>query len=289
MNGEILFLIAPSNKEIGNITYNSLVRHPDLSLLKTYGFYIFDESNRKEWKIYDNKYINILNICEKFKKYYSMAVVLSGNTFINTDNIYPFVSLIQKYNYILESKKKIIAGTPYFEERKPFLEVFSKINQINEFGNLFKNEVNSIIDLDFCFINLELLADLTSPLKFITNINFYNSHPQMLLNSLFLKYSVLIDEKIYLKKNNLNCGHVKGDVQFFKDAYVFKLTENYFPFKNLDSKNYNLNTFNYFIFNKLFDEYKKLENNIIDEKFSLYLEETYFKTYFANILLRTMN
>jgi len=76
-NGEILFIIVPSEENFKKVTVNSLLRHEkQFGFLETYGFYFFEEKNKHEWCVYDNVYLNILNICVKFKDHYDYAVVL---------------------------------------------------------------------------------------------------------------------------------------------------------------------------------------------------------------------
>lgn len=287
--GEILFIIVPYDKNFSKITYNSLKRHPELSLIQTYGFYIFNDENKDEWNVYDNKYLNILHICEKYKKYYDMAIILSGNIFFSTDDIFPFVKLIEKYSVIMERKKVLIAGTPYFEDVKSDIEYFSQINEVNLHGNIFKNKVNKIIDLDFSFINLNLLCDFISPLAFSEKFKTYNINEHTLINNIMFKYSLLIEENIFLKKNTKNSSNIKKITRHFNDYFIYKFTDDYFPLKQLTDSNLNLNSYNYYIFNRFYDEFKKNDESLFSEKFNLDVEESFIKTAFIDVLKNTID
>lgn len=291
--GEILFIIVPYDKNFSKITYNSLKRHPELSLIQTYGFYIFNDENKDEWNVYDNKYLNILHICEKYKKYYDIAIVMSGDIFFHSKSIFSFISLIETLqDFFIKNTDILIAGFPYLNDS-------FTIKNINDFDtdkivnfsheylsikNVIKNEFQFMIDFDFCFVNMHCLSDTISILDFINNYKIDYKFEQHLLNILLNQNTYTIDksvnlyftEKIYkqdLRNKLLKNKNIKKD--------VYKFTDGFFPLPKLKHDS-DINMINYYIFNKLYEVYLELDKTKLDDELSYYIEDTYLKTKFVD-------
>lgn len=295
LNGEILFIIAPSNKDFKDITYQSLVRHLDITTLKTYGFYIFEEDNKNEWNVYENKYLNILNICYEYKDYYDTAIVLSGNIFFNLKTFYSFKllldSIISKH---FTAKNDLIVGFPYLNNynninrysKSNFLKnylVDDLSNEYYEILKLYENTGKTYIDLDFCFINLNALNDNIKPFEIASKIQHKNQ--QILLNSILLGHTQLAKTPNFYFKQNIYESELTS--LNTKNALVYKFTENYFPLKKLYTTllDKNRRLINYHIFNKLYEEYKNIDNSKLNEDLCVYIEDNYIKTSFTESIV----
>ena len=292
LNGEILFIIAPSDPSFKDITYQSLVRHLDISILKTYGFYIFDESNKDEWNIYDNKYLNIFNICYKFQDYYEIAIILSGNIFFNMKNFQTFKIFLDKLIAKHFTKNKdLIVGFPYLTKKREysFIRDFHVDNINNDYNKIIKkfgNQSFNLIDLDFCFLNLKRLNMYLNILEFTNGLKIKEKNPQLILNAILLSYIKTINwSKSYLKQNvyEKELNHLLEK----SNPFVYKFTDNYFPLVELtNNKNIpdEIKYINYYIFNRLYEEYKNIDNSQLDDKISFYIEDNYMKTKFVDLL-----
>lgn len=291
LNGEILFIIAPSHNAFKDITHQSIVRHEDIQVLKTYGFYIMDKNNEKDWKIYDNKYLNILNVCYRFKDNYDTAIVLSGNIFLNLKSFQQFKDFLNSIliSHFLE-KNDFIVGFPYLnkEQKVNFLKNYLIDNIDNEYHkilNLYKNTDKIFIDLDFCFINLTVINNYIKPFEFFKKLKFIKN-PQLYLNLVLLDYiQIAKTPNIYFKQNIYGaelsslCG---------TNPFIYKFTDNFFPLKKLiDSKlNQGTTLINYYIFNRLYDEYLKIDKTKLDDDLCFYIEDNYIKTYFTENIIK---
>lgn len=301
-SGEILFIIAPSNQQFKEITKQSIQRHVDLNALKTFGFYIFEEHNQKEWNVCENKYLNIINVCENYKKYYDMAVVLSGNIFFHTNSIYIFIKLIQKIKNLFSQNKSLIAGYSYHNDRETFKKisyenldshvVLDPNNEYHTLKKIFQNKSNSLIDFDFCFINMNELRNSIPIFEFFEKSNIKIKNQQFLINNILMENTIKLHDLDNIFFTESLCKQsLKSKIKKNKDVakLVYKFTDDFFPLPKLN-ENDNINLINYYIFNRLYNEYKYLNKSKIDENLKVYIDNTFIKTQFVdnyvNLMLR---
>lgn len=301
-SGEILFIIAPSNQQFKEITKQSIQRHVDLNALKTFGFYIFEEHNQKEWNVCENKYLNIINVCENYKKYYDMAVVLSGNIFFHTNSIYIFIKLIQKIKNLFSQNKSLIAGYSYHNDRETFKKisyenldshvVLDPNNEYHTLKKIFQNKSNSLIDFDFCFINMNELRNSIPIFEFFEKSNIKIKNQQFLINNILMENTIKLHDLDNIFFTESLCKQsLKSKIKKNKDVakLVYKFTDDFFPLLKLN-ENDNINLINYYIFNRLYNEYKYLNKSKIDENLKVYIDNTFIKTQFVdnyvNLMLR---
>lgn len=301
-SGEILFIIAPSNQQFKEITKQSIQRHVDLNALKTFGFYIFEEHNKKEWNVCENKYLNIINVCENYKKYYDMAVVLSGNIFFHTNSIYIFIKLIQKIKNLFSQNKSLIAGYSYHNDRETFKKisyenldshvVLDPNNEYHTLKKIFQNKSNSLIDFDFCFINMNELRNSIPIFEFFEKSNIKIKNQQFLINNILMENTIKLHDLDNIFFTESLCKQsLKSKIKKNKDVakLVYKFTDDFFPLLKLN-ENDNINLINYYIFNRLYNEYKYLNKSKIDENLKVYIDNTFIKTQFVdnyvNLMLR---
>jgi len=293
MNGEILFIIAPSNEDFFEITYQSLTKNSNLNFLSTYGFYFLLKKNKKEWFVNKNKYLNILHVCKKFKNFYNYAIVLSGNIFVDHTKlmnifdkiIFALHNLRNNYNYIF-------SGFPYLNyfkyKNEDIRDNLLLQNNLEYYylKNIFKENLYKMIDYDFFIVNLERFDNFIhmNNLEELFVRDYQNNH--VALNLLFLNNTfVLQNEGLYLKEN-IKTITLKNIVN--KNNSIYKFTENFFPLPKL-KYNKETNLINYYIFNRLFDLYQSLDTTKLNDSLASYIEEQYIKTKFADICKLNMN
>ena len=290
-NGEILFIIVPSEENFKKVTVNSLLRHEkQFGFLETYGFYFFEEKNKHEWCVYDNVYLNILNICVKFKDHYDYAVVMVGNIFFNITNFLQFDSLLKKINFsIFRDSKFLLAGYSYTNSLNlKFHYNESCSTEFNKISTLFKKDLNQIIDLNFCFINFHFLKTNQNPIDYIKDVKINLKNEQFIINYLLMNHnSHIIRHKNFLKinihTNDLGNEKLTNFINTDNELFIYRFTDSYFPLKNLNKES-NINLYNYYIFNRFYEEFELMDESEFSDEFYYYVKNTYLKTSFTDIL-----
>jgi len=98
------------------------------------------------------------------------------------------------------------------------------------------------------------------------------------------------EEKNFLKvniySNDLNNEKLTKFINEDNELFIYRFTDNYFPLENL-KKESNINLYNYYIFNRFYEEFEFMDESEFDDEFYYYVKNTYLKTFFTDILKLT--
>jgi len=286
--GETLFIISPSNKNISKFTYHSITRHKKIKHNK-FSFCIL-ENDKNESEL--DKFLKILEVCRKYKDFYDVAFVLSGDCFYNSQNIDSLVDFLTYVYYTIKINRNLLLIGPLYIDEYILKNQYDQKDISNNFivTNSIKNNFKKYIDYNLFCIALNKLEDFLPIDDFIKSLYFEkNLNFQLILNSLLLYNSKIIpkEKDIFFKKNISN-HYTTREIQVSNKTYnkkLFRFNSDFFPFKKItESENKALCLINYFIFNRMYDEYKLIDKKYIDDEICFVMENYHIKTHFADQL-----
>jgi len=86
-----------------------------------------------------------------------------------------------------------------------------------------------------------------------------------------------------LYTNDLGNEKLTNFVNTDNELFIYRFTDSYFPLKNLNKES-NINLYNYYIFNRFYEEFELMNESEFSDEFYYYVKNTYLKTSFSDIL-----